>query len=329
MGGITLSELLAELNGRFGGFIENELAPFDEAGDDFAKVEAYLSSKGIDGKRILTMTEIVGNDPRMFVMLAYLCGFSQEAMTTDLFGTWKVEGREYIDAMNKYSNGNISDFDNEYQLYSYVECNRTYKGWDNVESLKAINSWRLAHDKEQFDDWESVNFNPTYPTVAYIAGKFNEYNGGDTPIEPQEVERRVIPDKYTTEVIVSVSGKYNKIAAVRRNYEDVYDDWSGNLAEYSTSAEYNNENNPVFNLVYYETRYDWDEAEKDKEKGLTPTQKAVMIATNSCAETMQRQFEIFMRLLEENKIRSLHEPVAVMERAFRIFGDTLRENGCD
>jgi len=328
MGMNSLSELLAELNGRFDGFIDNELAPFGEGGG-FDEVKAYLSSKGIDGERILTMTEIVGNDPRMFVMLAYLCGFSQETMTTDLFGAWKIEGREYADTMKKYSNGNISDFDNEYQLYSYVECNRTYKGWDDAQSLDAINQWRTAHGEEPFNVWKSVNFNPTYPTVAYIAGRFNDYNGGDTPIEPQEVERRVIPDKYTTEVIVSVSGKYNKIAAVRRNYEDVYDDWSGDLTEYSTDADYNTENNPVFNLVYYETRYDWDEAEKDREKGLTPTQKAIYTAVSEMYRNIGLQFDKMETLLMENKIRPLHDCVATMERIIRRFGDTLRENGCD
>jgi hypothetical protein len=225
--------------------------------------------------------------------------------------------------MLKYSSSqSIEGFDNEYQLYSYVECCRAFIGWDDGQSLNEINKWRLAHDKEKFDNWESVKFQPTYPTVAYIAGRFNDYNGGDTPIEPQEVKRLVIPDKNTLKVTVSVSGEHNKIAVVNRNYDTVYNDWNGDLTEYSTDADYNTENNPVFNIVYYETRYDMEET-------LTPTQKAIAIAGEEMWLSMQIQSQKMGVLLRENKIRPLHDCVATIERIIRRFGDTLRENGCD
>lgn len=323
MGMNNFYDVLSRLDNNFPDFIANELAPF--GGEGYDEVTAYLSSKGIDGERILAMVDIVGGDPRMLVMLAYLCGFSQETMATDLFGAWKVEGRNYCDTMLEYSGnqeGKASDFDNEYQLYSYVECGRTYGGWEDEKSLASINEWRLAHGKEEFNDWESVNFKPTYPTVAYIAGRFNDHDGGDTPIEPQAVKRQVIPDKNTVKVTVSVSGKHNKITFVKRNYDIVYDDCNGDLTEYSTDAEYNTEYNPVFNLVYYETRY-------DREETFTPTQKAIGIAGEKMFVSLQIQFQKMGVLINENKIRPLHDCVATMERIIRHFGDTLRENGCD
>lgn len=74
MGMNSLYDVLSRLDSNFPDFIANELAPF--GGEGYNEVKDYLSSKGIDGERILAMVDVVGGDPRMLVMLAYLCGFS-------------------------------------------------------------------------------------------------------------------------------------------------------------------------------------------------------------------------------------------------------------
>lgn len=262
-------------------------------------------------------------EERFFVWLARFCDYNEETMVNDLMTALRYDSwnPEKFRAMDDYVESDYTRF-TEYQMRIFWECARGC-GKDDAQVLAWVNIWRLAHGYDVFGSMSDVEkyFKADYTKLLYVAGKFNDYNGGDTPVEPQDVQRFVLTDDHTVNI---KTAKYNRIEYVIRDYDTLYEGHDG-MPEYTVIVECEDEEHyPYFHFVYYETYYDQDEA-LDR---LSPTGKALYYAFNSFVESLNAPLVKGMKtILSDGNFGTLHRSVSAMQMALNRLETALRENG--
>lgn len=319
----TLVECLNDWGGVFYNFIDRELAPYDY------DASAYLDVHGANfhTNYFIKTLEGFGIDNNGIFSLWYLCGENNDTACKLIINEYIIQKQwtKTIDNILEFINSICLD---DYPKVTEYEINAlAFSYMNNGEygkALDTLNIWREANGMERIESLD--DFHPTFDTFVIASGEYTDYDGEETFIEPQNVMCESITSNYNYHI---ETHKYNCINHVTLNGDTIYEDGvSQRTTDYSFDVTYTDATTPQTHFIFYQTAYNWNWADEDKEKALTPELRQAVKAMDDFWYALDVQIEKMSDAIYKTKnIGDLHDPIACLERAVKRLGDAVREFG--